>query len=619
MMKQTHYGVIVVGGGHAGIEAAAAAARSGAQTLLLTQNLDTIGQLSCNPAVGGIGKSQIVREVDALGGVIGRAADFAGIHFRRLNTSRGPAVRALRAQTDRVRYKQAVIQMLDAMPNLHRFQGEATELEVQGGRVVGLVTHQGFTFRADAVVLTTGTFLRGRIHIGAHQKDGGRAGESAVLPLARQLAELELRVGRLKTGTPPRIDGRTIDFANLEVQPGQDPPGAFSFLGAPAERPRQVACHIAYTNPDTHAVIREALDESPLFNGAIEGVGPRYCPSIEDKVVRFPDRDRHQIFVEPEGLDSREIYPNGISTSLSFEAQQHFVRTIEGFENAVLTRPGYAIEYDFLDPRDLTCDLQSRRLPGLFLAGQINGTTGYEEAAGQGLVAGLNAARQARGLTPWWPTRAEAYLGVMLDDLTRCGVAEPYRMFTSRAEYRLHLREDNADVRLTERGFALGLVDEARLAAYHRKRTSVLGEFERLKAERRSVGEQPPGQMPLKDATSLYDLLRRPNADYLALCEWAGLTPAFEDEQLIEHLQADITYGQHLDRQRAEIERLERHEKIRLPDDFDYTAVQGLSNEVRERLGIARPQTLGQAARLDGITPAAVALILVHLKRRALV
>ena len=618
-MTAQRYAVIVVGGGHAGIEAAAAAARSGARTLLLTQNLDTLGQLSCNPAVGGIGKSQIVREIDALGGIMGKAADYAGIHFRRLNTSRGPAVRALRAQTDRTRYKQAISRALDAVPNLHRFQAEVSALEVQGGRVIGLTTHQGFTLHADAVVLTAGTFLRGRLHVGAHQTSGGRAGERAVLTLARQLAELDLRVGRLKTGTPPRIDGRTLNFKVLEPQPGQTPPPLFSFTEAPAERPRQVACHIAYTNPETHAVISESLDESPLFNGAIEGAGPRYCPSLEDKVVRFPDRPRHQIFVEPEGLDTQEIYPNGISTSLAFDVQQRFVRTIQGFENAVITRPGYAIEYDFLDPRDLECSLQSRRLPGLFLAGQINGTTGYEEAAGQGLIAGLNAARHTRGQEAWWPTRAEAYLGVLLDDLTRRGVTEPYRMFTSRAEYRLHLREDNADVRLTERGFALGLVEAAQLNTYHRKRTAVLGEFERLKNTRQPAGACPPGNPPLKDAVTLYDLLRRPNADYRALCEWAGLSAVFDDEQTIEHLQAEITYGQHLERQRAEIERLERHEKIRLPDNFEYAGVPGLSNEVRERLTRARPQTLGQAARLDGITPAAIALMLVHLKRRALV
>ena len=567
------FDVLVVGGGHAGTEAALAAARSGARTLLVTHSVETLGAMSCNPAIGGIGKSHLVREIDALGGAMARAADRAAIQLRVLNASRGPAVRATRAQADRALYRRAVRALLENQPRLAIFQQEIADLVVAGGRVAGAVTVTGVRFDAPCVVLTAGTFLGGRIHVGLEQTSGGRAGDPASTRLAARLRELLPRVGRLKTGTPPRIDGKSVDFSLLTAQWSDRPLPVLSYLGRAADHPRQVPCHITATNARTHALIRAATDRSPLYTGRIEGVGPRYCPSIEDKVVRFAERGSHQIFVEPEGLDTNELYPNGISTSLPFDVQLEFVRSIRGFERAHLTRPGYAIEYDFFDPRDLEYSLRTRSLEGLYLAGQINGTTGYEEAAAQGLIAGLNAARAARGLAPWWPKRAEAYIGVMLDDLVTRGAPEPYRMFTSRAEYRLSLREDNADARLTPTGRELGLVDDQRWSFFGRKRDAIA----------------------------------------------AGAAPAGADAELAEQVALAVAveakYAGYLARQDAEIARLERHEGTALPADLDYRAVPGLSSEVRQRLVEVRPHTLGQAARIPGLTPVAVSLLLVHLKR----
>ena len=621
MQYQDTFDVIVVGGGHAGTEAALAAARMGARTLLLTHNIDTLGQMSCNPAIGGIGKGHLVKEIDALGGLMARAIDRAGIQFRILNASKGPAVRATRAQADRQLYRCAVRAALEQAPNLSLFQQPVDDLILDGDRVGGVRTRMGLDFRAAAVVLTVGTFLAGRIHIGPSQHEGGRAGDPPANALAERLRELDLGVERLKTGTPPRLDGRSIDFARLETQHGDTPVPVFSFLGEAAEHPRQVPCHITRTNARTHDIIRAGLDRSPLFSGVIEGVGPRYCPSIEDKVVRFAERDSHQIFVEPEGLDTTEVYPNGISTSLPFDVQLALVRSIEGFENAVITRPGYAIEYDYFDPRGLRHSLETRALEGLFFAGQINGTTGYEEAAAQGLLAGLNAALRVQGREPWWPRRDQAYLGVLVDDLVTRGTTEPYRMFTSRAEYRLMLREDNADLRLTAIGRELGLVDEGRWSAFARKREAIETERERLAALWLRPGTPAAEALAARTGQSLVreqralDLLRRPDLDYDTLTSLEGVGPAHPDAAVREQVEIQTRYAGYIDRQRDEIERQRRHQAQPLPEDFDYAQVRGLSAEVREKLAARRPATLGQAARIPGVTPAAISLLLVHLKR----
>jgi len=628
MRFAAEYAVIVIGGGHAGTEAALAAARMGRPTLLLTHNIETLGQMSCNPAIGGIGKGHLVKEIDALGGAMAAATDQAGIQFRTLNASKGPAVRATRAQADRQLYKRAIRRALETQTNLTLFQQEAADLFMEGGRVVGVVTQSGIQFRARAVVLTVGTFLGGRIHVGLENHAGGRAGDPPSLRLASRLRELNLRVGRLKTGTPPRIDGRSIDFSVMREQHSDEPRPVFSYLGTRDQHPRQLPCHITATNPRTHEIIRGATDRSPMFSGVIEGVGPRYCPSVEDKVVRFADKQSHQIFVEPEGLDTHEIYPNGISTSLPFDVQYEFVRSIRGFERAHITRPGYAIEYDFFDPRDLKHSLECKFLPGLFFAGQINGTTGYEEAAAQGLLAGLNAALQACERDAWWPTRSQAYLGVLVDDLITRGAPEPYRMFTSRAEYRLSLREDNADLRLTEQGRNLSLIDDSRWAFFQEKSAAVAAEVSRLAAavvQPVDVGpelEAKLGSPLLREAHAL-DLLRRPELGYddLNLVAPANDAAAWRsDERLAEQvkLQVDVQakYSGYLQRQLDEIERQQRNENLRLPHDLDYGDVGGLSNEARQRLREVRPETLGQAARIPGLTPAAVSLLLVHLKKR---
>jgi len=624
------YAVIVIGGGHAGTEAALAAARMGQRTLLLTHNIETLGQMSCNPAIGGIGKGHLVKEIDALGGAMARAADQAGIQFRTLNASKGPAVHATRAQADRQLYKRAIRGMLESQPNLQIFQQEAADLLMEGDCAAGVVTQSGIEFRARAVVLTVGTFLGGRIHVGLESHPGGRAGDPPSLRLAARLRELKLRVGRLKTGTPPRIDGRSIDFAGLPEQHSDAPRPVFSYLGTRREHPRQLPCHITSTNAGTHDIIRAATARSPIFTGLIEGVGPRYCPSVEDKVVRFADKPSHQIFVEPEGLDTHEVYPNGISTSLPFDVQVQFVRTIKGFEHAHITRPGYAIEYDFFDPRDLRSSLQSKHIKSLYFAGQINGTTGYEEAAAQGLLAGANAALAAAGRAPWCPKRSEAYIGVLVDDLITRGAPEPYRMFTSRAEYRLSLREDNADLRLTAAGRALGLVDDGRWEFFQRKLTAVNEEMTRLGAavvhpkNLDAALLEKLGGAVTREAHAL-DLLRRPELtfDDLRYAAPAGSSRADDwraDERLCEQVKLQVEvqakYSGYLKRQHEEIDRQLRHETLQLPRDIDYSQVGGLSNEVRQRLGDVRPETLGQAARIPGLTPAAVSLLLVHLKKR---
>jgi tRNA uridine 5-carboxymethylaminomethyl modification enzyme len=616
------FDVIVIGGGHAGTEACLAAARSGCRTLLLTHNIETVGQMSCNPAIGGIGKSHLVREVDALGGAMARATDRSGIQFRILNARKGPAVRATRAQADRVLYKAAIRQIVVNQPYLQVFQQAVDDLIVEGDDVRGVVTQSGIRFRARAVVLCTGTFLGGRIHIGLEQHSGGRAGDPPSVALAHRLRELPLRVDRLKTGTPPRIDARSVDFSALEEQWGDQPVPVMSFMGAAAEHPRQVCCWITHTNERTHDIIRAGLDRSPMYTGVIEGVGPRYCPSVEDKIHRFADKSSHQVFVEPEGLDTHELYPNGISTSLPFDVQLALVRSIRGFERAHITRPGYAIEYDFFDPRDLQPSLETRYLAGLFFAGQINGTTGYEEAAAQGLLAGLNAARRARDLGPWTPRRDEAYIGVLVDDLITLGTREPYRMFTSRAEYRLLLREDNADLRLTEKARELGLIDDERWARFCDKRERIERERQRLATTWVQPGSpaaaaiEPKLQQPLAHEYSLLDLLKRPELNYADVANLRG--SGEDDAEVAEQVEIQAKYSGYIDRQAEEIARLRRYEALRLPEELDYHQVDGLSHEVRQKLIDSRPGTLGQASRIPGVTPAAVSLLMIYLKKRGL-
>ena len=617
------FDVIVIGGGHAGTEAALAAARLGASTLLLTHNVETLGQMSCNPAIGGIGKSHLVKEIDALGGLMARAADHAGIQFRVLNASKGPAVRATRAQADRLLYRKAVRHALENQDNLYIFQQAVDDLVVTHGRVSGVVTQMGLSFHAAAVVLTVGTFLAGRIHIGPKNHAGGRAGDPPATTLAARLRELPLRVGRLKTGTPPRIDGRTIDYRRLQEQRGDTPAPVMSYLGSTDDHPRQVSCHITHTNERTHDIIRGGLSDSPLYSGAIQGTGPRYCPSIEDKVMRFSDKSSHQIFVEPEGLTTHEIYPNGISTSLSYAVQEALVRSIVGFEHAHITRPGYAIEYDFFDPRDLQPSLETRVIEGLFFAGQINGTTGYEEAAAQGLIAGLNAARKVQGRAPWTPRRDEAYIGVLIDDLITRGTSEPYRMFTSRAEYRLLLREDNADLRLTPHGRELGLVDAHRWRLFSDKHAAIVNEQQRLQALLLRPDSGPGAALsarlekPLAREQRAHELLRRPDVRYADLMTIEGIGPGVADARVAEQVEIQARYSGYLERQQAEISRQHRYQEQALPADLDYNAVRGLSNEVCEKLQVVRPQTIGQASRIPGITPAAVSLLLIYLRKRS--
>lgn len=624
MFYPDQFDVIIIGGGHAGTEAAMAAARMGRQTLLLTHNIDTLGQMSCNPAIGGIGKGHLVKEIDALGGLMATAIDHAGIQFRILNASKGPAVRATRAQADRVLYRQAIRTALENQPNLMIFQQPVEDLIVENDRVVGAVTQMGLKFRAKAVVLTVGTFLDGKIHIGLENYSGGRAGDPPSISLSQRLRELPLRVNRLKTGTPPRIDARTIDFSVLAPQHGDTPVPVFSFLGDASQHPEQMACYITHTNEKTHDVIRNNLDRSPMYAGIIEGIGPRYCPSIEDKVMRFADRNAHQIFLEPEGLTSNEIYPNGISTSLPFDVQMQIVRSMEGMQNARIIRPGYAIEYDFFDPRDLKPTLESKFIQGLFFAGQINGTTGYEEAAAQGLLAGLNAGRFADDQEGWAPRRDQAYLGVLVDDLSTLGTKEPYRMFTSRAEYRLMLREDNADLRLTEKGSELGLVDDVRWARYSEKLERIERERQRL----RDIWMHPHAEnveqvnallkAPLSREANGEELLRRPEMDYAQLTGTEAFAPPLDDVQAAEQVEIQVKYEGYIARQQEEIEKQQRNENTVLPLDLDYRQVSGLSNEVIAKLNDHKPNSIGQASRISGITPAAISILLIWLKKQGL-
>ena len=620
------FDVIIVGGGHAGTEAALAAARMGVRTLLLTQSIETLGQMSCNPAIGGIGKGHLVKEIDALGGVMARGADAAAIQSRTLNASKGPAVRATRVQADRMLYRAFIRRTLENQPNLTLFQQECADLIVENGVVRGVVTVTGIEFRALSVVLTVGTFLGGRIHVGLDNYSGGRAGDPPSNKLAERLRALPFRTARLKTGTPPRIDGRSINYSQLAAQYSDDPRPVFSYLGREADHPAQLPCHITATTERTHEIIRAATDRSPMFTGKIEGVGPRYCPSVEDKVVRFADKTSHQIFIEPEGLNTHEVYPNGISTSLPYDVQAEFVRTIKGFENAHITRPGYAIEYDFFDPRDLRPSLETKALAGLYFAGQINGTTGYEEAAAQGLIAGINAARSASGKEAFVPKRSESYVGVLIDDLVTSGTREPYRMFTSRAEHRLLLREDNADLRLTPVGRELGLVDDARWSFFEAKRDGSERELARFKVTRIKAAEIPAewasrvlGETSSRDALSAFDLLRRPEVSYEHVVELIGPMEKVDDERLAAQIRAQLEvaakYSGYIERQEEEIARQRRNEETRLPTDLDYARVSGLSNEVRQKLEQIRPVTVGQAARVAGVTPAAVSILLVHLKK----
>lgn len=619
MIYPERFAVIVIGGGHAGTEAALASARMGMSTLLLTHNIETLGQMSCNPAIGGIGKSHLVREVDAMGGAMARATDRGGIQFRVLNASKGPAVRATRAQADRVLYKAAIRSLLENQPNLKIFQQAADDLVVEGEQVRGVLTNMGVTFLADTVVLTTGTFLGGKIHIGLEQHSGGRAGDPPSIRLAQRLRELPFRVDRLKTGTPPRIDAKTIDFSGLQQQWGDDPLPVMSFTGSVDQHPRQVCCWITHTNEQTHRIIRGGLDRSPMYTGVIEGIGPRYCPSIEDKVHRFADKNSHQVFIEPEGLDTHEIYPNGISTSLPFDVQLSLVRSIKGFENAHITRPGYAIEYDFFDPRDLKPSLETRVLANLFFAGQINGTTGYEEAAAQGLLAGINAALRAQEKDPWHPTRDNAYIGVLVDDLITMGTKEPYRMFTSRAEYRLLLREDNADLRLTEQARSLGLIGEEQWQSFCKKKEAIEKEQQRLRQTWVQPGSEQAQafnsqlEKPLAREYSLMDLLKRPDVRYADIARISGSD--ITDNSVIEQVEIQGKYEGYIARQQEEIDRFRRYENTPIGDSIDYSSIEGLSNEVKQKLADARPETLGRASRVPGVTPAAISLLLVYMKK----